>query len=69
MIKNVGFEVSTEGCCGTGLVETGPLCLVLSPRCRNTSRYVFWDSIHPTEAAYSHIAEGIIKETLPKLVN
>ncbi|OWM72481.1 GDSL esterase/lipase At2g40250-like [Punica granatum] len=63
-----GFDVSTEGCCGIGLVETGPLCLVLSPKCTNPSRYVFWDSIHPTEAAYSRIAEEIIKTTLPKLV-
>ncbi|XP_031387095.1 GDSL esterase/lipase At2g40250-like [Punica granatum] len=72
MIQNPyreGFGVSAEGCCGTGLVETGPLCLVLTPKCIDPSRYVFWDSIHPTEAAYSRIAAEIIKTTLPKLVS
>ncbi|PKI72653.1 hypothetical protein CRG98_007030 [Punica granatum] len=34
-----GFDVSAEGCCGTGLVETGPLCLVLTPKCIDPSRY------------------------------
>ncbi|PKI72652.1 hypothetical protein CRG98_007029 [Punica granatum] len=43
MIQNPyreGFGVSAEGCCGTGLVETGPLCLVLTPKCIDPSRYV-----------------------------
>ncbi|CAI0435548.1 unnamed protein product [Linum tenue] len=37
---------------GTGYIEAAVLCNQLSPfTCANTSEYIFWDSVHPTEKA------------------
>ncbi|KAJ6797433.1 GDSL esterase/lipase isoform X2 [Iris pallida] len=47
-----GFEDSKAGCCGTGLIEASILCNPNSLVCFNASKYVFWDSIHPTEKMY-----------------
>ncbi|XP_020592340.1 GDSL esterase/lipase At5g45960 isoform X2 [Phalaenopsis equestris] len=47
-----GFMMSSEGCCGTGLVEAAVLCNPKSLTCIDASKYIFWDSIHPTEKAY-----------------
>ncbi|KAK8948432.1 GDSL esterase/lipase [Platanthera zijinensis] len=47
-----GFNKSSEGCCGTGLVEAAVLCNLKSLVCTDASKYVFWDSMHPTEKAY-----------------
>lgn len=40
------------GCCGTGMVEAGLACNANSLVCIDASKYVFWDSIHPTEKTY-----------------
>ncbi|KAK4490257.1 hypothetical protein RD792_000919 [Penstemon davidsonii] len=61
----LGFEVVDRACCGTGLIEAGPLCNKLSGTCSNDSKYLFWDSDHPTEAGYTFLIEQI----LPKYVN
>lgn len=38
------------GCCGTGTLEVSLLCNKDTPfTCTDASKYVFWDSIHPTE--------------------
>ncbi|GJT91558.1 GDSL esterase/lipase-like protein [Tanacetum coccineum] len=47
-------EVST-GCCGSGYIEAAILCNMNSPVCDDASKYVFWDSVHPTERAYHYI--------------
>ncbi|XP_077251182.1 GDSL esterase/lipase At5g45960-like [Tasmannia lanceolata] len=47
-----GFEDSVDGCCGTGLFEASFLCNPTSLVCPDASKYVFWDSIHPTEKTY-----------------
>ncbi|XP_024031457.1 GDSL esterase/lipase At2g40250-like [Morus notabilis] len=52
-----GFQNSLQGCCGTGMMEMGPLCIVGLPMCPDASRLIFWDSMHPTEAAYKAIAD------------
>ncbi|KAL9244051.1 hypothetical protein vseg_017866 [Gypsophila vaccaria] len=44
-----GFEVIDRGCCGSGLIEAGPLCNPFSRIC-DSEKFVFWDSYHPTEA-------------------
>ncbi|OAY24888.1 GDSL esterase/lipase At5g45960 [Manihot esculenta] len=46
------FEVVNSGCCGTGYLEAGILCNPKSFLCDDASKYVFWDSIHPTERTY-----------------
>ncbi|EPS71085.1 hypothetical protein M569_03672, partial [Genlisea aurea] len=57
-----GFTESSKGCCGTGTIETTSLlCNQVSiGTCSNATTYVFWDSVHPTEAAYSVLANDLI---------
>ncbi|KAG7974386.1 hypothetical protein I3843_06G047000 [Carya illinoinensis] len=50
-------DVTLETCCGTGLAEAGPLCNQLAPTCPDASEYIFFDSVHLTEAAYRAIAD------------
>ncbi|XP_048231163.1 GDSL esterase/lipase At5g45960 [Ricinus communis] len=49
------FDVVNAGCCGTGYLEAGILCNPKSLVCPDTSKYVFWDSIHPTETTYYNV--------------
>ncbi|VFQ71786.1 unnamed protein product [Cuscuta campestris] len=56
-----GFVETGQGCCGTGLLEAGPLCIMRRPTCTNSSEYLFWDSIHPSEATYRYITESLLK--------
>ncbi|KAM7257929.1 hypothetical protein ACFE04_013670 [Oxalis oulophora] len=59
-----GFVESKRGCCGTGLLEAGFLCNYKSLLCSDTSEYVFFDSIHGTEAAYKYVASFLIEDFL-----
>ncbi|XP_059663581.1 GDSL esterase/lipase At2g30220-like [Cornus florida] len=54
-----GFVDVMRSCCGYGLRGTGPLCTPNTPVCPNPSQFMFWDIIHPTEAAYRPLAEAI----------
>ncbi|KAF6146342.1 hypothetical protein GIB67_020436 [Kingdonia uniflora] len=66
MIKNpqkYGFTVTNRGCCGSGLLELGPLCNALTPTCSNTSQFLFWDAVHPSEAVYK-VAAKLAFDTL-----
>ncbi|KAJ7968653.1 GDSL esterase/lipase family [Quillaja saponaria] len=47
-----GFDKVDCGCCGSGYIEASFLCNGNSYVCSNASKYVFFDSIHPTEMAY-----------------
>ncbi|KAI4973935.1 GDSL esterase/lipase APG-like [Hordeum vulgare subsp. vulgare] len=60
--RSQGFTEARRGCCGTGTVEaTVFLCNPISiGTCPNATVYVFWDSIHPTEAANKLIADSLI---------
>ncbi|KAM7525057.1 hypothetical protein LguiA_014959 [Lonicera macranthoides] len=51
--RRFGFEELNSGCCGTGLLEATFMCNPKSSVCPDASKYVFWDSIHPTERTYS----------------
>ncbi|XP_073145235.1 GDSL esterase/lipase APG-like [Henckelia pumila] len=57
-----GFKEATKGCCGTGTVET--TTLLCNPKsigtCSNASEYVFWDSVHPSQAANQLLADSLI---------
>ncbi|XP_020227207.1 GDSL esterase/lipase APG [Cajanus cajan] len=57
-----GFSEANRGCCGTGTVETTSLlCNPKSPgTCSNATQYVFWDSVHPSEAANQVLADSLI---------
>ncbi|XP_043705241.1 GDSL esterase/lipase At2g30220-like [Telopea speciosissima] len=58
--QKYGFVETKKGCCGSGLVEVGPLCNRLTPPCANASEYLFWDTIHPGEVAYKHVTHHIL---------
>lgn len=57
--QNLGIDVWDSGCCGTGLLEATFLCNPKSYVCPDASKYVFWDSIHPTETAYYVVFEAL----------
>ncbi|KAI3760374.1 hypothetical protein L1987_50769 [Smallanthus sonchifolius] len=65
--ETYGFSETVKGCCGTGLLEAGPICTPLTPLCENSSEYLFFDSIHPSEKAYRYVTECIVKQILDKL--
>ncbi|KAE8057282.1 hypothetical protein FH972_013986 [Carpinus fangiana] len=63
--KKHGLEIVNKGCCGTGTIEVSVLCNQLDPHtCADDSKYVFFDSYHPTEATYK-----ILVNQLKKYVN
>ncbi|KAL8531227.1 hypothetical protein ACS0TY_008017 [Phlomoides rotata] len=57
--QKYGFVKTERGCCGSGLVEVGPLCNELTPVCQNPSQYIFYDCIHPTESTSRIVANQI----------
>ncbi|RDX62481.1 GDSL esterase/lipase, partial [Mucuna pruriens] len=62
-----GFEVADRGCCGTGTIELAVLCnpLDLLLSCTDDSKYVFWDSYHPTQRTH----QILVSETIKTYIN
>ncbi|KAJ8761457.1 hypothetical protein K2173_001590 [Erythroxylum novogranatense] len=56
------FDDVNTGCCGTGYLETSLLCNPHTYVCPDASKFVFWDSIHPTEKTYHNIFKFIRPE-------
>lgn len=56
-----GIEEVTKGCCGTGLIEVTLLCNKFDPVCPDDTKYLFWDSFHPTERGYQIIVDTLSK--------
>ncbi|KAL2968253.1 hypothetical protein AAZX31_15G020500 [Glycine max] len=56
------YDLARKGCCGTGIVET--TSLLCNPKslgtCSNATQYVFWDSVHPSQAANQVLADALI---------
>ncbi|CAN6481205.1 unnamed protein product [Victoria cruziana] len=71
MIENhekYGFEEVSHGCCGSGNVEVLFLCNSLDPgTCPDSTKYVFWDSFHPTEKAYRLLLNQTMDSFIPFL--
>ncbi|XP_050229313.1 GDSL esterase/lipase At1g06990-like [Mercurialis annua] len=64
------FVDSRKGCCGYIPFQIQyAQDHVISPVCRNSSQYLFWDGVHPTEAAYRYLSLSIQKDILPKFMN
>ncbi|XP_072982423.1 GDSL esterase/lipase EXL3-like isoform X2 [Typha latifolia] len=67
--QNYGFEESSKGCCGTGNFEVSILCNSLTAStCEDDTKYVFWDSFHPTEKAYEVMVEYLFHTYVEKLL-
>lgn len=70
--KNIfaGFEETKKPCCKVGLLGGGVFCKKSTSKiCPNTSSYVFWDGVHPTQRAYKTLNKILIKEYIHVLSN
>ncbi|XP_027330935.1 GDSL esterase/lipase At2g04570-like [Abrus precatorius] len=64
-----GFESTSVACCGTGMYEMGYACSrggMFS--CSDASKYVFWDSFHPTEKTNSIVVKYLMLRVLHKFL-
>jgi phospholipase/lecithinase/hemolysin len=64
--ERFGFSKGLQACCGNGggSYNYNSSCTCGSPGadlCSNPSRYISWDGVHLTEAAYKIIASGVLK--------
>nr|XP_043634871.1 GDSL esterase/lipase EXL3-like [Erigeron canadensis] len=59
--QSYGFEIVDRGCCGTGKVEVSWMCNEFAQTCSDISKYLFWDSFHPTEKGYRAIVENVLE--------
>jgi len=67
LVYNIaGYEVMDTGCCGTGKLEVAVLCNPLDKTCSDASKYVFWDSYHPTEKVYRQLVDEILQNYLDR---
>lgn len=66
--SGAGFDVVDKGCCGTGDIEVSVLCNKLSKTCPDRSRYLFWDSYHPTEKGYQILVDPFITDYISRLL-
>ncbi|KAK6149972.1 hypothetical protein DH2020_017497 [Rehmannia glutinosa] len=57
--RKYDFEEVSNGCCGTGLLEASFMCNPKSLVCADATKYVFWDSIHPTEKSYYLVFQAL----------
>ncbi|KAG4969359.1 hypothetical protein JHK82_035043 [Glycine max] len=65
-----GFQVTSMACCATGMFEMGYACSRASSfSCIDASRYVFWDSFHPTEKTNGIIAKYLVKNALAQFLH
>ncbi|XP_072983431.1 GDSL esterase/lipase APG-like [Typha latifolia] len=66
-----GFVEARRDCCGTGTVETRyAICKAneLNGTCRNATGYVFWDGVHPSEAANNVLADSFLMQGIKLIV-
>ncbi|XP_004304070.1 PREDICTED: GDSL esterase/lipase At2g04570-like [Fragaria vesca subsp. vesca] len=72
MIKkpsSYGFEVTSTACCATGMFEMGYACNRNNMlTCTDASKYIFWDSFHPTEKANQIISDHLVKHVLAQFL-
>ncbi|KAD5318234.1 hypothetical protein R6Q59_033496 [Mikania micrantha] len=67
--SSFGFEAAAVACCSTGLFEMGYMCDQYNPfTCSDASKYVFWDSFHPTDKTNRIISQYLFKTVLSKLL-
>ncbi|XP_050211420.1 GDSL esterase/lipase At2g30310-like [Mercurialis annua] len=64
-----GFEETKNGCCGSLILKQGILCDPITPPCKDPSKYLFWDRIHPTSTAYGYIINFMVRNVLPKFLS
>lgn len=64
-----GFVDVKAACCGIGELNAELPCLPTSSVCSNRQDHIFWDLVHPTQAATQIIVDrlfnGLSKDTSP----
>ncbi|XP_050211352.1 GDSL esterase/lipase At2g30310-like [Mercurialis annua] len=63
-----GFEETKDGCCGSLILKQSVLCDPITPPCKDPSKNIFWDRIHPTSTAYEYIINFMVQNVLPKFL-
>ncbi|KAF8387870.1 hypothetical protein HHK36_026532 [Tetracentron sinense] len=69
----LGFDAGSvqKACCGTGGDYDFDLTRMCGAPgvtvCPNPERRVSWDGVHPTQKAYGHMAEWLIRDIMPKI--
>ncbi|XP_062009349.1 GDSL esterase/lipase At2g04570-like [Rosa rugosa] len=64
-----GFEVTSVACCATGMFEMGYACNRNNMfTCTDASKYIFWDSFHPTEKANQIVSDYLVKRALAQFL-
>ncbi|KAL5789421.1 hypothetical protein ACOSQ2_004309 [Xanthoceras sorbifolium] len=56
MTPTTGFRVTNTPCCEVGGNNTLLLCIPFRIPCQNRTDYMYWDAVHPTEAANVMVA-------------
>ncbi|KAK1392931.1 GDSL esterase/lipase EXL3 [Heracleum sosnowskyi] len=64
--RNYGLDVVDRGCCGTGELEVSVLCNKFSSTCPDRTKFLFWDSYHPTETGYKLLVDKILGKYLSR---
>jgi len=44
----------------------GALCTSALPLCRSPAQFMFFDSVHPTQATYKALADHIVQSHIPQ---
>lgn len=65
--QNYDLEVVDRGCCGTGVLEVSVLCNKFSSTCPDHTKFLFWDSYHPTETGYKLLVNKVLGKYLNRL--
>lgn len=65
--QNYGMDVVDRGCCGTGTIEAIVLCNKFSLTCPDNSKFLFWDTFHPTETGYKILTDQILSKNIKRI--
>ncbi|KAL5710720.1 hypothetical protein ACHQM5_021250 [Ranunculus cassubicifolius] len=58
--KLYGLTETSKGCVGSGKIELGETCKGQAT-CKDPSKYMFWDSVHPTEKMYKIVSDDVLR--------
>ncbi|KAJ8768811.1 hypothetical protein K2173_023715 [Erythroxylum novogranatense] len=66
--KKYDFVDTKKSCCGGTELGLSFICEPKAPKCRNTSQFLFWDAIHPTQVVYEYLAKFLVEKHLSQVM-